>query len=319
LIVLTHRPEFQPKWESHGHVTALNLSKLTRAQSSAIVSKLAGGKELPADLLDQILNKTDGVPLYVEELTKSILESGELKAVGDHYVGAAHSVFIPATLRDSLMARLDRFMPVKEIAQIGAAIGRAFHYELIAAVAPMTQDALDGALTQLTESGLAFRRGTPPEATYTFKHALVQDTAYDSLLKSRRQKLHAKIARVIDQQFPAMKDTEPELLAHHLTAAGETEAAIPLWQKAGESALKRMVLNEATSHLNKGLELVARLPASPRRDASELSLRMVLGTAWMAFKGWAALEVWNTFHPALALAKSLERGDALPSILWGSL
>ena len=257
LIVLTHRPEFQPKWGSHGHVTALNLSRLTRVQSGAIVDKLTQGKELPAGLLDQILNKTDGVPLYVEELTKSILESGELKDMGNHYdyAGAARSVTIPATLRDSLMARLDRFAPIKEIAQIGAAIGRAFRYEWIAAVAPMTQEALDGALTQLTESGLAFRRGSPPEATYTFKHALVQDAAYDSLLKSRRQTLHDKIASVIEERFPDIKTAEPEVLAHHLTAAGLAEAAIPLWQTAGELALKRMALTEALSHLNQGLEL----------------------------------------------------------------
>ena len=208
LVVLTHRPEFQSRWSEQGHVGALNLSKLTRAQSAAMVSALAGGKALPAALLEQILTRTDGVPLFVEELTKSILESGELKEAGDHYeyAGSARAVTIPATLRDSLMARLDRFMPVKEIAQIGAAIGREFSYELIAAVAPMPQAQLDDALARLSESGLAFRRGTPPDAVYTFKHALVQDAAYDSLLKSRRQELHAKIARVIEAALPEHQD-----------------------------------------------------------------------------------------------------------------
>ncbi len=275
LVVLTHRPEFQSRWSEQGHVGALNLSKLTRTQSAAMVSALAGGKALPEALLEQILTRTDGVPLFVEELTKSILESGELKEAGDRYeyAGSARAVTIPATLRDSLMARLDRFMPVKEIAQIGAAIGREFSYELIAAVAPMPQAQLDDALAQLSESGLAFRRGTPPDAVYTFKHALVQDAAYNSLLKSRRQELHAKIARVIEQRFPNIKTTEPEVLAHHLTAAGLTEAAIPLWQAAGELALKRMALTEAIAHLNQGLELVATLPRSSQRDASELELR----------------------------------------------
>ena len=275
LVVLTHRPEFQSRWSEQGHVGALNLSKLTRTQSAAMVSALAGGKALPAALLEQILTRTDGVPLFVEELTKSILESGELKEAGDHYEygGSARAVTIPATLRDSLMARLDRFMPVKEIAQIGAAIGREFSYELIAAVAPMPQAQLDDALVQLSASGLAFRRGTPPDAIYTFKHALVQDAAYDSLLKSRRQELHAKIARVIEARFPNIKTTEPEVLAHHLTAAGLAEAAIPLWQAAGELALKRMALTEAISHLNQGLELVSTLPRSSERDASELGLR----------------------------------------------
>ena len=167
------------------------------------------------------------------------------------------------------------------------------------------------------ESGLAFRRGTPPDALYTFKHALVQDAAYDSVLKSRRQELHAKIARVIEQRFPNLKTTEPEVLAHHLTAANLAEAAIPLWQEAGELALKRVAPAEAISHLNQGLELVSALPRSSERDASELGLRTLLGTAWLAFKGWAAPEVWTSLHPALALAKSLERHDALLPILTG--
>ena len=219
LVVLTHRLEFPSRWSGQGHVGALNLSKLTRAQSAAMVSALASGKALPASLLEQILTRTDGVPLFVEELTKSILKSGELKEAGDHYdyAGSARAVTIPATLRDSLMARLDRFMPVKEIAQIGAAIGREFSYELIAAVAPTPRAQLDDALVRLSASGLAFRRGTPPDAIYTFKHALVQDAAYDSLLKSRRQELHGKIARVIKERFPNIKATEPEVLAHHLT------------------------------------------------------------------------------------------------------
>jgi class 3 adenylate cyclase len=319
LVVLTHRPEFQSRWSEQGHVGALNLSKLTRTQSAAMVSTLAGGKALPEALLEQILSRTDGVPLFVEELTKSILESGELKDVGDRYdyAGSARAVTIPATLRDSLMARLDRFMPVKEIAQIGAAIGREFSYELVAAVAPMPQVQLDDAMSRLSESGLAFRRGTPPEAIYTFKHALVQDAAYDSLLKSRRQDLHGKIARVIEHRFPNIKIAEPEVLAHHLTAAGLTDAAIPLWQAAGELASKRMALTEAISHLNQGLELVPTLPWSSQRDVNELGLRNLLGTAWMGLKGFAAPEIWTSLHPALALAKSLERHDALAPIFSG--
>src|SRR5690242_18618866 len=319
LVVLTHRPEFQSRWSGHGHVGALNLSKLTRAQSTAMVLALAGGKALPGPLLEQILTRTDGVPLFVEELTKAVLESGELKDAGDYYeyTGSARAVTIPATLRDSLMARLDRFMPVREIAQIGAAIGREFSYELIEAVAPMPQSQLDEALARLCESGLAFRRGTPPDAIYSFKHALVQDAAYDSLLKRRRQELHGKIARAIEQRFPHLKTAEPEVLAHHLTEAGCAEAAIPLWQRAGELALKRMALTEAIAHLNQGLELVTTLPPSSERDASELGLRTRLGTAWTALKGWAASEVSTSLHPALALARSLGRHDALVPIFSG--
>ena len=211
---------------------------------------------------------------------------------------------------------------MKEIAQIGAAIGREFSYELLAAVAPTPKTDLDRALDQLTDSGLAFRRGIPPEATYTFKHALVQDAAYDSLLKSRRQELHATIARVLAADFPQTTATEPELLAHHLTAAGQAAAAIPFWQQAGKLALKRLALNEAIAHLNQGMELIGTLPQSPERDGKELDLRTPLGTAWMALKGWAAPEVWTSLHPALGLAKSLGRHEALLPIyygLWGSV
>ena len=311
LIVLTHRPEFQSRWSRHGHVTALNLSKLTRAQSGAIVSQLAGGKALPAELLGQILAKTDGVPLFVEELTKNVIE-----AVGA--TGRSPLQFtIPATLQDALMARLDRLGAAKEITQIGAAIGREFSYALLAAVALTPQTDLDRALNQLTESGLAFRSGAPPEATYTFKHALVQDAAYDSLLKSRRQELHATIARVLEEDFPTTKDTEPELLAHHLTAAGQVAAAIPLWQQAGTLALKRLALQEAIAHLNQGMELIDMLPPSPERDGQELDLRTPLGTAWVALKGQGAPEVWTNLHPALGLAKSLVRREALVPIYHG--
>ena len=296
LIVLTHRPEFQSRWSQPRPCHSAEPFQAHACAEQRDGLKLAGGKALPAELLEQILAKTDGVPLFVEELTKSILESGELKDAGDRYeyVGAARSITIPATLRDSLMARLDRFMPVKEIAQIGAAIGREFSYELIAAVAPMNPGRLDSALAQLTDSGLAFRRGTPPEAIYTFKHALVQDAAYDSLLKSRRQELHAKIARVIEERFPDIKDTEPELLAHHLTRrrASRSSASRSGSRRASWRS-KRMALNEAIAHLNQGMELVCDAAASPERDASELELRTPLGTAWMALKGWAAPEVWE--------------------------
>jgi predicted ATPase len=317
--VITYRPEFQPRWSEHGHVTALNLSKLTRAQSVALVSKLTAGKSLPAGLLEQIVGKTDGVPLFVEELTKSILESGNLKDEGDRfaYTGQPASVTIPSTLRDSLMARLDRVMPVKEIAQIGAAIGREFSYELISAVAPMSAAALDDGLARLTESGLAFRRGTPPQAVYVFKHALVQDAAYDSLLKSRRHELHGKIARVIEERFPAIRDTEPELLAQHYTAAGLNEVAVAFWQRAGELSMQRFALPEAIAHLREGLALLDSLPTGPGRDLKELELRTQLGPALVAVHGWAAPEVSDLLEPAWALARSLDHKQSYLPILHG--
>ena len=278
LIVLTHRPEFQSRWSQHGHVTALNLSKLTRNQSAAMVSKLANGKALPGDLLEQILAKTDGVPLYVEELTKSIIESGELKEMGDRYeyAGTTHHITIPATLRDSLMARLDRSPAAREIAQIGAAIGREFRYELIAAVAPMNETHLAVALAQLTESGLAYRRGSPPDAVYTFKHALVQDAAYDSLLKTKRQELHAQIAEAIEERFPNTKETEPEVLAHHYTEGGKFQNAVHNWRLAADRANARFATSEAIAHAKKGLVIITRLAEDPERINQELALRINL-------------------------------------------
>ena len=319
LIVLTHRPEFQSRWSQHGHVTSLNLSKLTRTQSAAMVSKLASSKSLPGDLLQQILNKTDGVPLYVEELTKSILESGELKEVGDHYdyASTTHHITVPNTLRDSLMARLDRYAPVKEIAQIGAAIGREFSYELIAAVVPMNEAQLADALVQLTESGLAFRKGTPPEAAYTFKHALVQDAAYDSLLKSRRQELHSKIAQAIEERFPQIKETEPELLAHHFTEAQCFEHAVPCWQRAGELAQKSVALQEAIRYYERGLSCVKALPPSVARDGYEFDLRAGLGTTWVGLQGWANPHTSEHLEAAWRLGGSLDRGDYTLRTLWG--
>src|SRR5262249_55254853 len=217
----------------------------------------------------------------------------------------------------SLMARLDRCNPVKDIAQMGAAIGRAFSYELIAAVAPMEQKQLDDSLAQLTDSGLASRRGVPPDATYTFKHALVQDVAYDSLLKSRRQELHAKIARAIEERFADMKAAQPEVLAHHLTAAGLTAAAIPQWQSAGELALKRMALIEAISHLNQGLKLVSTLSVSVENERRELALRRALGVCWMAAKGWPAPEARDSLLPALKLVRSAVSGRDVVPVYWG--
>ena len=319
LIVFAHRPEFRSRWSEHGHVAALNLSKLTRAQSGAIVGKLAGGKALPGHLLEQILTKTDGVPLFVEELTKSILESGELKETADRYecVGTAHTVTIPATLRDSLMARLDRFMAVKEIAQIGAAIGREFSYELIAAVAPMSQPQLDSALAQLTDSGLAFRRGAPPEATYAFKHALVQDAAYDSLLKSRRQELHAKIAKMIEARFPQIKDAEPELLAHHFDAAGMLKQAVEYWHRAARRALDRSAVPEALAHASRGLEVLGALPESLGRTRQELGLQLALGQASALGKGWTSPEADQAFSRARTLCEAIGDTSEVFPALWG--
>jgi class 3 adenylate cyclase/tetratricopeptide (TPR) repeat protein len=319
LLVLTYRPEFRNRWANHGHVSALNLSKLTKSDSATMVSRIAKGKALPGNLFEQIVRKTDGIPLFVEELTTAILESKQIKEMHDRYeyTDAARNVTIPVTLRDSLMARLDRSPPAKEIAKIGAAIGREFSYELIAAVAPHGEAELHSALEQLAESGLVLQRGTPPTATYVFKHALVQDVAYDSSLKTQRKGLHAKIARVFEERFPSTKDTEPELLARHLTAAGDADPAIGYWRDAGNLALRRLALNEAISHLDQGMRLIDSLPRSPRRHEKELELCTLLGTAWVALRGFGASEAWSSFHRALGLAKTLNRHEALLPIYFG--
>jgi class 3 adenylate cyclase len=238
LVLVSFRPEFQPPCTGYAHVTALTMSRLGRRQEADLVARVTGDKPLPAEIVEQIVARTDGVPLFVEELTKTVLESGLLADAGDHYElsGPLPPLAIPTTLHDSLMARLDRLAPVKEVAQTGAVIGREFSHELLAAVAPISANQLGDALEQLVSSELVFRRGAPPEATYTFKHALVQDAAYQSMLKSRRQQLHARIAEALEQQFPDISQTQPEALAQHLTEAGLAARAIPYWRRAGELA-----------------------------------------------------------------------------------
>lgn len=318
LSLVSFRPEFRPSWTAM-HVTLLPLARLSRIQSAHFVERMMGGKALPEDLVGQIVDKTDGVPLFLEELTKAVLESGLVEDAGSHfrYTAAVDRMAIPATLRDSLMARLDRLIPVKEIAQIGAVIGREFAYELVAAVSPMRGPALEDALSRLVSSELVFQRGAIPQAVYTFKHALVQDAAYDSLLKAKRQELHAEIAGAIQAHSPGVIDTEPELLAHHFTAAGMLSTAIPLWRRAGEIALRRMALSEAIAHLERGLGLNQSMPPGPERDLSELELRTHLGTAWMALRGWPAQEVADHLKPALQLARRLGHNEPMVAISFG--
>ncbi len=329
LTVITHRPEFQNRWTTPDHVSAIDLSKLTREQSAAMVSRLAGAKALPSELVEEILIKTDGLPLFVEEVTKSILESGELKDAGDHYEYLGSSrITVPETVRDSLMARLDWDIPVREIAQIGAAIGREFSYELIAAVTAKSSAELDDILERLTASGLAFRKGIQPEVTYAFKHALVQDAAYDSLLKRDRPRLHTEIARTIEDRWPRMKDTEPEVLARHYTRAGLFEQGAAYWIKAGRNALGRMALTEALAHLGAdyarhekdekaGLGVIKLLPPSETRDRLELECRVLLSTAWEALEGWASPNLPKVLKPVRALAVSTRQPKLLARTLWG--
>ena len=314
LVVITFRPEFIPPWTNHAHVTRLSLSRLTRRHGSVIAQRVIGGKVLPAEVLEQIVSRADGVPLFVEELTKAVVELGLLQAVGGRFelAGPLPPHAIPTTLYDSLMARLDRFAPIKEVAQIAAVIGREFSYQLLAALIDIPAKQLDQALGQLIASELVFQRGTPPEAMYSFKHALVQDTAYQSLLRSRQLQLHAKIARMIEERFPEIVEARPELLAHHFTEAGLALQAIIYWQRAGERDLGRSAYAEAISHLKQGLELLEALPDHPERFTQELSLRLTLGSALTATRGYASPEVGETYLRARELCREL--GEAPPQL-----
>jgi class 3 adenylate cyclase len=304
LVLVTFRPEFVPPWRGRAHLTALSLNRLNRRRGAAMVAELTG-KALPAEVLEQILLKTDGVPLFVEELTKAVLELGLLRDAGDRYVlgGPLPPLAIPPTLQDSLVARLDRLAPVKEVAQVAACIGREFGYELLAAVLPLDSTALHDALHALAQAELVFGEGTPPHANYLFKHALVRDAAYESLLKSRRQALHARIAGALEERFPDIASAQPELVAHHCTAAGLTEKAVEYWSKAGQSAIERSAMAEAVVQLKKGLELLAGLPADSTGGRRELDLQVALGVALMAAEGWGSREAVGAYARARELSE----------------
>jgi predicted ATPase len=320
LLVVTFRPEFGPPWAArHAHVTSLALNRLGRAEARAIVDLVAGGRELPAELLDAIVARTDGVPLFLEELTKAVLEAGLLRDEGDRYVlqGPLPHLAIPSTLHGSLLARLDRVAAVRKVAQVAAAIGREFPHQLLAAVAPLSKGELEEALAELAKAELIFRRGVPPEATYTFKHALVRDAAYESLLRSRRQELHARIAEILERQRPETADVEPELLAHHYTEAGLAEQAIRYWQRAGARAAERSANLEAVVHLRKALELLGKLPEGAERARRELGLQVALGGALISTKGYAAPETGRAYARAHQLCREGGESRLLFPTLYG--
>ena len=319
LAVITYRPEFAPPWSGLAHVTTHTLNRMTRRQAARLVAGVTGGKTLPDDVLDQIIAKTDGVPLFVEELTKTVLEAGFLRDAGDHYAldGPLPPLAIPSTLHDSLMARLDRLSPVKDVAQTGACIGREFAYGLLRAVSPLRESDLQEALDHLLASGLIWRQGPVSEATYVFKHALVQDAAYESLLRARRQQLHTEIARALEQQLPDVMGDAPELIAHHYTAAGLHDHATPYWRQAGDLALARMALPEAVSHLSTALKLNVEAAPSTARDRQELEIRNALGAAYMALLGWTAPNYEMTVTPAITLGKKLQDVRLLLPAIFG--
>jgi class 3 adenylate cyclase/tetratricopeptide (TPR) repeat protein len=318
LVIITFRPEFTPPWIGRPHVTSLTLGRLPLRQRAQMIAQVTGGKALPKEIADQIVDRTDGVPLFIEELTKSVIESGVVTEAGDHYasVGPVAPLAIPTSLHASLLARLDRLAPTREVAQIGAALGRQFSHELIGAVAQIPQAQLTDALAQLIRAELMFRRGTPPEAEYIFKHALVQDAAYDTLLRGRRQQIHTRIAATLEGQFPEIVETQPEVLARHCAEAGLVEKAVDYWLKAGQQALLRSAMLEAEARLRKGLDLVASLPESTERQQYELDLQVARGTALVATQS-SALLVAESHRRARQLCDQLGRPSQLAVLLAG--
>jgi hypothetical protein len=284
-----------------------------------IVTGVTDGKTLPAAVLQQIIDKTDGVPLFIEEMTKAILESGQLKAVDGHYelTGSVSTFAIPATLQDSLMARLDRLVTAKAVAQYAAVIGRRFTYPLLQVVSQLDETTLQRELGSLVEAEIVYQRGMLPHSTYVFKHALIHDAAYQSLLKSTRQQYHRHTAQVLEAQFPEIAEAQPELLAHHCTEADLIAQAIPYWHKAGQSAAQRSAHVEAISHLRTGLELLQTLPETPQRTQQELLLHITLGASLIAVKGFGAREVGETYTYARQLCQALDNPQQLFPVLRG--
>jgi predicted ATPase len=319
LTLLTFRSDFSPPWTGRAHLTQMTLPRLPRRQAVEMTGRVAHGKALPSEVVAQVVAKTDGVPLFVEELTKMVLESGLLQEWEDRYElpGPLPPLAIPATLHDSLMARLDRLDTVKSLAQLGATLGREFSSELLQAVSPWDERTVQRGLHQLVAAELLYQRGLPPQATYLFKHALIQDIAYQSLLRSIRQQYHQRIAQVLEAQFPETAETQPELLAQHYTQAGLTEQAVVYWQRAGQRAVARSAHVEAISHLTKGLEVLQTLPETSERTQQELVLQTILGPALMITKGFAAPEVEHAYARARALCQRVGETPQLFSVLRG--
>ncbi len=319
LNVLTYRPEFVPPWTMHSHMTPITLNRLERLEVEALIGHQAGGKSVPSEVIEHIVAKTDGVPLYVEELTKSILESEFLHEEADRYrlSGSLSEVAIPATLQDSLMARLDRLPTLREIAQLGSVLGREFTYEMLRYLAPLEEPALQNGLGQLVESELLYQRGRPPRSRYIFKHALIQDAAYESLLKRTRQQYHQQVAALMEERSPETVAAQPELVAHHYSEAGCTEEAVAYSQKAGQIALGRSANVEAVKHFEGSLELLMQLPETPERHKRELELQMALGPALVATKGYADAGVGDAYARAWELCQRLEDSAHLPLVLRG--
>jgi class 3 adenylate cyclase/predicted ATPase len=319
LMILTYRIEFQAPWSSLSNVMMLRLNRMNRQQSVEIIMEQTGNKPLPDNVLESILQKSDGVPIYIEEFTKTLLESGQLTEEIDRYTlkGELSPLAIPDTLQDSLAARLDR-LETKELAQLAASISRVFSNDLLQQVCQLEDMDMRSALDELVHSEVLIRRGIDPEVYFEFKHALLQDAAYQSLLKSERQRHHKNIAAVIEKNFPDIVNMNPEVLAHHLTECGNRSKAIDYWLRAGKNATKQSANVEAITHFHHGIELIAQLPQDEARDRRELELYLALGPALMATRGFAVSEVENAYVRGLELASQVGTNEQLYSVTWGA-
>ncbi len=325
LLVVTFRPEFIAPWAGRPHVMSLALNRLGEREAAAIVARLVGNNELPSDVVAEIVERTDGIPLFVEEMTKAVLEAeSEGEARRTAAAVPLPALAVPPSLHASLMARLDRLGPAKEVAQIGSAIGRGFSHALLAAVARKPDAELGSALDRLIAAGLLFRQGLPPSATYLFKHALVQDAAYGTLLRETRRALHARIAEALESQFAEIAESQPELLARHCTEAGLIEKAAGLWGKAGQRSLVRSALVEAIEQLRRALNHIATLPSTPVFRREQIKLQIALMNAHMHVKGYAAPETKAAQERARLLVDQAEAAGEPPedplelfSVLWG--
>jgi class 3 adenylate cyclase/predicted ATPase len=307
LLVVTFRPEFQSPWVGQPRVTLLALNRLDGQDRTALVKRIAGSKPLPAEVVSQIADRTDGVPLFVEELTKNVLESGVLREESDRFVldRKLPSLVIPMTLQDSLMARIDRLSSVRLVAQIGAVIGREFSYALLRAVCHLSDIELEAALTRLVASELVLQRGRTPEAIYTFKHTLVQDAAYSSLLRGSRRQLHAQIADALETHFPELMDSQPELFAQHYAEAGLIDKSVSYWGRAGQKSAARSAMAEAAAQFQKGLDQLELLPETSERQHQELEFCSSLGAVLRFVRGQATAEMGHSFARAKELWERL--------------
>ena len=318
LLIVTYRPEFEPPWIGRPHVTALTINRWAERDIDAMIDGVVGNKHLPASVRQDIIERSDGIPLFVEEMTKAVLEAAN-EGTAERVVAVipSPSVAVPASLHASLMARLDRLGPAKELAQIGAAIGREFSHGLMAAVAGKPEAEVQPALDRLVAAGLLFRQGSPPHATYLFKHALVQDAAYGTLLRGPRQELHARIAAATETGMPERVEREPELLAYHYAEAGQPDTAAGYWLAAGRLAARRSANSEAVAHLRRGIAAVRGLPETVERNRLELALQLALGPALVSSRGFGDAEASTGYQRAAELARRLGDDRDRFAATWG--